>query len=319
MMKIAKKIIFSLMVLGLLAPLKIFALEIDWPKSPAGTSLTDQSTMTELTKYAYEWTITLGILAFFVSIVINGVKYMTSTGDPGKTANVRKRIQSSAAGLGLLLFSWIILNFLNPRLTTLFIPDPTKALDDQITSYEYLNKNVDSCDLMLLYPYPNYQGTPAKFTDTQVDPLNLTISTPHSLRVLKQIKPDEQAELQKKIDEENVQIKKKNARITASGSQNPLQAEKTLEDAIKEKYNSDSFSYEKGTYVNYSSGCILYFYRVDNVLWGAFGSTDVVVFPLYGSTPDFNSLYSNDELEKIEKVRSVIQNTNSSGGSGGGW
>ena len=67
MMKIIKnKIIFPLAIIGLLAPLKIFALQINWPDSPAKTPLNDASTLTDLTKYSYEWAITLGILAFFV-------------------------------------------------------------------------------------------------------------------------------------------------------------------------------------------------------------------------------------------------------------
>ncbi|MFA5742417.1 MAG: pilin [Candidatus Paceibacterota bacterium] len=325
-MKIAKKIIFSLMVLGLLAPLKIFALEIDWPASPAGTNLSDQSTLTELTKYSYEWAITLGILAFFVSIVINGVKYMTSTGDPGKTANVRKRIQSSAAGLGLLLGSWILLNFLNPRLTTLFIPDPNQDLATQMIEYEDFSKlKENSCDLIIIYPKKNYEEDsnfdPPKevLYNSAKSPIDFKVSFfPHSLKVLKQIKGDEQLVLMDQanrlIREENEKIRKANEEMVRSGVQGPPQVEKpekTLNEAIKEKYGSDPFPYSGGLFVDAPPGCVAYFYRKDPkyLSTSIFGTEDVLAFQMYGSNPDFNTLYSENELNQIKKFRVVIPGT----------
>ena len=96
-----------------------FALELDWPPSPMGTDLTAGSTLTNLTQYLYEWGIALGGLAAFIALLIAGFMYLTSVGDPNKMADARGRIVWALAGLVLLLAAWLILNTINPDLTTL--------------------------------------------------------------------------------------------------------------------------------------------------------------------------------------------------------
>lgn len=107
-----------LIFVGLLIPLSIaFALEIAWPPSPMGTNLTDASTLTELSRYLYEWGIALGGLAAFIALLIAGFLYLTSVGDPQKLADARGRIIWALAGLVLLFAAWLILNTINPDLT----------------------------------------------------------------------------------------------------------------------------------------------------------------------------------------------------------
>ena len=311
-MKIIKnKIIFFLTALGLLAPLKIFALQINWPASPAGTALSDQSTLTELTKYSYEWAITLGILAFFVSIVINGVRYMTSTGDPSKTSASRKKIQSSAAGLALLLGSWVLLSFLNPRLTTLFIPDPNQPVASQLADYDAAILEGGDCDMVLFYDDKNYQIKNLGFKKVkdinQTNPEILGF-VPRSLRVLKELSDSEKKTLQQQIDKENEAIRKKNDAFRAAGNQGPLIQERTLKDAAKDTYGEDPYPQDGSLYVNSAAGCVVQFYRLDNkLLIPAFGTTDVFVFQFYTSTPDFSLLYSEEELKTIKTARVVMK------------
>jgi len=95
------------------------ALELNWPSSPAGTVLDNTSDLTDLVKYFYEWGVALGGLATFVSLVIAGFTYLTSVGDPGKIKDAKDRATSGFLGLILLLGSWLILNTINPELTTL--------------------------------------------------------------------------------------------------------------------------------------------------------------------------------------------------------
>ena len=94
-------------------------LEVAWPPSPMGTDLTAGSTLTNLTQYLYEWGIALGGLAAFIALLIAGFMYLTSVGDPNKMADARGRIVWALAGLVLLLAAWLILNTINPDLTTL--------------------------------------------------------------------------------------------------------------------------------------------------------------------------------------------------------
>jgi len=116
------KKLFLALILGLgifLSFSAAFALELDWPPSPMGTDLTAGSTLTNLTQYLYEWGIALGGLAAFIALLIAGFMYLTSVGDPNKMADARGRIVWALAGLVLLLAAWLILNTINPDLTTL--------------------------------------------------------------------------------------------------------------------------------------------------------------------------------------------------------
>jgi len=94
------------------------ALETSWPNSPAGTPLTRCSTLPMMVKYFYEWGISLGGLAAFISLIIAGFQYLTSVGNPTIMKEAMDRIKSASFGMVLLLGSWLILNTINPQLTT---------------------------------------------------------------------------------------------------------------------------------------------------------------------------------------------------------
>jgi hypothetical protein len=148
-----------LIFIGILVPFSIafaaWELELDWPPSPMGTDLYTDSTLSDLTRYFYEWGIALGGLAAFIAILIAGFQYLTSVGDPQKMADARGRIVWALAGLVLLLASWLILNTINPDLTTLTF----KGL-------------AGSCDAVNDCPDPDGTGplTPADAYECKGDP-----------------------------------------------------------------------------------------------------------------------------------------------------
>ena len=120
---IKNKIISLLVVLGVFAIVSgASALEVTWPNSPMGTPLGDNSQLVDFIKYLYEWGISLGGLAAFIALIIAGFQYLTSAGNAIKMSNAMKRIQSAVLGLLLLLGSVLILNTINPQLTTLKMP-----------------------------------------------------------------------------------------------------------------------------------------------------------------------------------------------------
>ena len=137
------------------------ALEIGWPSSPGGTPLTGCSDVGDMVQYFYEWAIGLGGIATFVALVWGGFLYITSMGRPEAMKEARSRITSAFFGLILLLSSWLILNTINPDLTTF-----------RRTSYnlEYLNtwlinltiERLPSCDYVLLYELKEYGSTDGK-------------------------------------------------------------------------------------------------------------------------------------------------------------
>jgi len=113
-----KIIIFFILLFGfsiLSSPVLAF---MEWPNSPVGTSLTEDSKLTTLIQYLYEWGITLGGLAVFISLIIAGIQYLSSFGNPVSMKNAMDRIKSAFLGLILLLSSWLILNTINPDLTS---------------------------------------------------------------------------------------------------------------------------------------------------------------------------------------------------------
>ncbi len=112
--------IFSLLFFFLVS-LQVAAegLEIDWPDSPMNTSLEMGSGVAELVKYLYEWGIAIGIIIFFGVLIFAGFEFITSAGYPDRRNSAKKRVVSGFAGVLLLLGSFLLLNTINPELTTI--------------------------------------------------------------------------------------------------------------------------------------------------------------------------------------------------------
>ncbi|MFH1207165.1 MAG: pilin [Patescibacteria group bacterium] len=62
-----------------------------------------------------------GILAV-VMMIYGGIKYTVSFGNPSKLQDARDTISSAMIGLALVLGSYVILNFINPKITSLKVP-----------------------------------------------------------------------------------------------------------------------------------------------------------------------------------------------------
>ncbi len=137
--------------------------EISWPTSPlTGIDLGSNTEFHELIAYLYGWGIGLGALFTFIMLVWGGFEYMTSAGDPGKLKNAIKRITTTLLGLALLLSSWLVLNTINPALTTL---EPLPPLWDD-SDYEDVELDYEeedtACAFVILYDDPDFQGDEKK-------------------------------------------------------------------------------------------------------------------------------------------------------------
>lgn len=132
-------------------------LEVGWPNSPMGTSLTINSSLTDLIKYFYEWGIALGGFAAFIALVIAGFQYLTSAGDAGRMKDAMDRIKSAGLGLVLLLSSFLVLNTINPQLTKLEMPPiPSGGGGLDSIEAEKVTTSSNDCEGATLYAGTNY-------------------------------------------------------------------------------------------------------------------------------------------------------------------
>lgn len=159
-----KKILFLLIFLGIFGITSTgFALELDWPTSPGGTYLNENSTLPQLIEYLYEWGITIGGLVTFIALVSAGFQYLTSVGDPSKMKEATSNITSAVLGLTLLLSSWLILNTINPELTTfnpgVFDISSAPDVDDEMN---FTIDEAQQCDYIILYSEENFKGKEKK-------------------------------------------------------------------------------------------------------------------------------------------------------------
>jgi hypothetical protein len=130
--------------------------EVKWPNSPFGTSIARCTNVTGMVKYFYEWGIALGGLAAFISLIIGGFQYLTSMGEPARLAEAKDRIKSAFFGLILLLGSWLILNAINPQLTTL------KAKLELVTvtpeEWRLGTSELKPCEFATVYKQTDWKG-----------------------------------------------------------------------------------------------------------------------------------------------------------------
>ena len=75
----------------------------------------------------YQFAIFIGGLLAFAVIVYAGVKYMASAGNPSGQSDAKEWIWSALLGLLLLAGAYMVLDVINPNLTTLSLPSLAPA------------------------------------------------------------------------------------------------------------------------------------------------------------------------------------------------
>lgn len=94
----------------------VLALEVTYPTIPGFPNVNTNPTLPNYIDYFFGVAIlSAGILGFF-SIVYAGVKLLTAAGNPSAISDARERILGSILGIALLMFSFILLNAINPQL-----------------------------------------------------------------------------------------------------------------------------------------------------------------------------------------------------------
>jgi len=85
-------------------------------------SLTLGMNLSEIVAWFYYFIIGVAGLSAFVMLVMGGVKYLTSAGNPSAIGDAKDQIKSALLGLLIILTAWLVLQVINPDLTILGEP-----------------------------------------------------------------------------------------------------------------------------------------------------------------------------------------------------
>ena len=145
------EIIFLVFLLGI-APLSpAFAINV------AGMEISNTATAADFIVYIFNLAIAIGTFIAAIVLIIAGVNYVSSRGEPAKIESAKSKIKNAFLGLIVLLSSFMILNIINPQLTTIKIDKLKETSLQQIV--------VPEGSGIYLYNSPNYVST--------VDPLRV--------------------------------------------------------------------------------------------------------------------------------------------------
>jgi hypothetical protein len=115
--KYTKYLFFFAVALALLAVShRAFALETTYPGIPGFATIGPNSSLTDYLNYFFGVAIISAGLLGLISIVISGIRFLTSFGNPNTIGEAKERIFGSILGIILLLASFILLKTINPQL-----------------------------------------------------------------------------------------------------------------------------------------------------------------------------------------------------------
>ncbi len=95
------------------------ATEVTWPTLPGNFTITDTTSLPELVRYLFNFSIMIAGLMAFLMLVSGGFRYLTSAGNAGAQKDARDMITSAILGLLLLLSSYLLLQVINPDILIL--------------------------------------------------------------------------------------------------------------------------------------------------------------------------------------------------------
>lgn len=81
-----------------------------------GTDLTWDTSLPDIIKYVYLFSVGICGAVALLSILIGAIKYVGAAGNPSKMSDAKEQIFSAILGVIILLSSYLILNTINPDL-----------------------------------------------------------------------------------------------------------------------------------------------------------------------------------------------------------
>ena len=97
-------------------------LNVDYPEM-GGIDINRNQNLNHIIAWAYHFIIGISGFAAFFKFVWAGFLWSSSRGDPAKIGEAKDEISAASIGLLLILSTYLILQTINPELTTLSLPD----------------------------------------------------------------------------------------------------------------------------------------------------------------------------------------------------
>ncbi|MFH1780893.1 MAG: pilin [Candidatus Nealsonbacteria bacterium] len=121
-----KRLIYFIFILAILVPQAVSAvtLNLRYPIPPGAPNINspDGQALDQVIAWFYYFIIWIAGFATFVMIIVGGVKWLTSAGNPSRITDAKDQIKNAILGLLIILAAFIILQTINPGLTTLVQP-----------------------------------------------------------------------------------------------------------------------------------------------------------------------------------------------------
>ncbi len=110
-------------------------LEVTYPELPGvKTPTTTKEALPDYIRYVFHLGLFLAGLLAFGSFVYGGFRYLTSGGSPAVQKDAVSQITSGFLGLAILIFTFVLLNMINPQLTAFNVSLPHVPLSNLVVS-----------------------------------------------------------------------------------------------------------------------------------------------------------------------------------------
>ncbi|MCK9445812.1 pilin [bacterium] len=159
MNKKAATFLFSLLGIFFISP----AFAIDYP-TIAGITITESTSAATFIVYFFNLAIAVGTFIAAIVLIMAGIDYVSSRGEPAKIDSAKNKIKNAFLGLIILFASFMILNIINPQLNIIKINELKNEVEPEIIIPEGTG--------VYLYDSPNYISdtlTPLRVTGTKAN------------------------------------------------------------------------------------------------------------------------------------------------------
>jgi hypothetical protein len=116
-----KTITTTIFLFFLVSPVFVVA-AYDYPQI-AGITINENTTAAEYLVYFFNLAVAIGALIAVVMVIMAGIEWVTSSGNPSKVESAKGKITNTLLGVAILMGCYLILNTISPELTTIKISD----------------------------------------------------------------------------------------------------------------------------------------------------------------------------------------------------